>query len=672
MKLLAKNKMTLVNVLTGKAKEKTEFMSNKDVKSNGHAHFTEDDGEIWEKSLDSDAFIERENRLELAKDEAAAETGSVQTESQALLLQNNLENKYKVEDLQPISQYLNKECSSRYQAIMLNTWTGNYEAPYFEVGLVDIRNGDHRNGVVRSLKVSPFQVNFVSLNEPFFEYLHTNLYSQKSQSQRIEHQQAKQSQKTKNWGEGQTHLTIEEALAAQSTTEADFANEFEEWIDLTDEGEYEQNIERNEAEMTTQEFIRLILMEFLRSGSSDMHIEAGQPTGRIRFRYDSEMFTRWDNIPFIKIKQLCMGLAETSGKDATQMKFKDLDSTIKVRALRDGTPVEVELRFASQPTLYAPSIVLRSQLKPIRDLSAVGFLESQVEDLKAAYSQKRGILVITGATGSGKTNTLEAIYAALEEPDTHKIIEIGEPIEIRSAGRTQMSLRPNTPFSWWDAFYSCLRADPDIIGIGELRSAEHTSVAINAALTGHLVLSTFHAASVEDTLSRMFQMGIPRENLATGLNLILAQTLVKKLCERCKTIDKRASEMYECKVYKEVGCPECFNKGTRGRTAMAELLYFNDEVKEWIQNRDLSARDIIQNSMKEGYLIPMNVVAKEKVLEGITSEIEVAAVLGLVKSKGRYNERAYENHNLPASEIESVIQETMSHLDDTIEGEIVG
>ena len=553
------------------------------------------------------------------------------------------EQRYAIDSLQKLSEYLNREASSRYQAIILNTWSGPLASQHFEVGLVQLRNGDHRNGVVHALKVSPFNVRFVQLEEAFFHYLHSHIYDERTQSMVLEQQQKKQSQKTKNWGEGKTSLTAEEAYAAQATADADMVNESEEWIDLTDTEEYETNIRRNEAELTTQEFIRLILMEFLRSGSSDMHIEAGQPTGRIRFRYDSEMFVRWDNIPFVKIKQICMGMAEISGKDATQMKFKDIDSTVKVRALRDNKAAEIELRFVSQPTLYAPSIVLRSQLKPIRDIDQVGFLPRQIADLKAAYQQKRGILIVTGATGSGKTNTLEAIYAALEEPDSRKIIEIGEPIEIRSPYRTQMSLRPNTPFTWWDAFYSCLRADPDIIGIGELRSAEHASVAINAALTGHLVLSTFHAANVEDTLSRMFSLGLPRENLSTGLNLILAQALIKKLCERCKIVDPHPSEIYDREVFKSVGCPDCFNKGTRGRTAMAELLYFNEEVKEWVEDRNLSARDVVQRAIRAGYMIPMKEVAREKVQAGITSELEVAAVLGLVESKRQYSNRAFEN-----------------------------
>ena len=576
------------------------------------------------------------------------------------------EKKYSVQSSQQFSQYLNKEASSRYRAIVLNAWTGNLDSPHFEVGLVHILNPDHRNGVVHALRVSPFHVRFVALDEAFFEYMHSHIYNAETQVLVLEHQQKKQSQKTKQWGEGKSTLTAEEAFLAQAASEADLANENEEWIDLTNVEEYEANIKRNEAELTTQEFIRLILMEFLRSGSSDMHIEAGQPTGRIRFRYDSEMFVRWDNIPFIKIKQIAMGMSELSGKDATQMKFKDIDSTVKVRALRDGRTADVELRFVSQPTLYAPSIVLRSQLKPIRDINAVGFLPQQIADLKAAYSHNRGILIVTGATGSGKTNTLEAIFAQLEASDTKKIIEIGEPIEIRSARRTQMSLRPNSQFTWWDAFYSCLRADPDIIGIGELRSAEHAAVAINAALTGHLVLSTFHAANVEDTLSRMFQLGLPRENLSTGLNLILAQSLIKKLCERCKIVDPNPSEIYGREVYKSVGCPECFNKGTRGRTAMAELLYFNEEVKEWVEDRSMTARDVVQRATRAGYLIPMKTVARQKVLEGITSEMEVAAVLGLVESKRQYSNQSYRDQE------DDRMQEPPRSSDSVIEGEIVG
>jgi type II secretory ATPase GspE/PulE/Tfp pilus assembly ATPase PilB-like protein len=601
--------------------------------------------------------------------EESNETG--ETEDNSIAVRSTLQKKYTPDELRDFAQHLARAASMRYEAIILNSWMTGFNTRQFEVGLVHLKNGDHRNGVLRTLKVSPLDVKFVPIESEVFKYLHESIYDPKAEAEAISHEQKKQSQKTKAWGEGQSTLSPEEAFAIQAA-EVEYDIGSEEWMDLTNIEEYERNIKRNEAELTTQEFIRLILMEFLRSGSSDMHIESGQPTGRIRLRYDSEMFTRWDDIPFVKIKQIAAGLAETAGKDATRMKFKDIDSTIKVKALRDGVPADVELRFASQPTLYSPSIVLRSQLKPLRDLNVVGFLPRQVEDLELAYSQKRGIIVVTGATGSGKTNTLESIYARLEETDKFKIIEIGEPIEIRSGRRTQISLRPNTPFTWWDAFYSCLRSDPDIIGIGELRSAEHLSVAINAALTGHLVLSTFHAASVEDTLTRMFQMGIPRENLATGINLILAQTLIKRLCEKCKVVDETASEQYGKTVYKSAGCPECFNKGTRGRTAMAELLYFNDEVKQWIQDKNMSARDVVQRASREGHLLPMKFVAREKVIEGIASAQETAGALGYLETSEAWNNQpTFQYPDGAESPQTQEISQGDVLDDDFIEGEII-
>jgi hypothetical protein len=357
-------------------------------------------------------------------------------------------------------------------------------------------------------------------------------------------------------------------------------------------------------------------MEFLRSGSSDMHIEAGPADRAHSFSLRQRNVRPLGQYPLRKDQadRDGNGGALRQGRDADEVQGHRLDRQGSRAARRPDGRGRASLRLAADALRAVDRAAIAA--KPIRDINAVGFLPQQIADLKAAYSQNRGILIVTGATGSGKTNTLESIYAQLEEADSKKIIEIGEPIEIRSTRRTQMSLRPNSQFTWWDAFYSCLRADPDIIGIGELRSAEHAAVAINAALTGHLVLSTFHAANVEDTLSRMFQLGLPRENLSTGLNLILAQSLIKKLCERCKIVDPHPSEIYEREVYKSVGCPDCFHKGTRGRTAMAELLYFNDEVKEWVEDRNLTARDVVQRATRAGYLIPMKTVAREKVPAG--------------------------------------------------------
>jgi len=165
----------------------------------------------------------------------------------------------------------------------------------------------------------------------------------------------------------------------------------------------------------------------------------------------------------------------------------------------------------------------------------------------------------------------------------------------------------------------------------------------------------------------MFQLWLPRENLSTGLNLILAQSLIKKLCPKCKVVDEHPAEVYDGPIYKAVGCPDCFNKGTRGRTAMAELLYFNDEVKEWVENRNLTARDVVNKATQAGYLIPMMEVAREKVRAGVTSELEVAAVLGLVESRRQYSNQNFENS------IPTISQENIPiHDDNIIEGEVVG
>lgn len=597
-----------------------------------------------------------------------SESEHVPSPSGSLVRPGGLSKRYSIEDLRRLSDHLPKATSVRYSALVVNMWKTSSGSPRFEIALVNVRNGDHRNGVVRALRVSPLDVSFVPIGKDVFEQLIATIHSDDTQ-EFLEAKKEEQSKQTKVWTPSK-----ENRGGTDSTPESDQTLDLvsTDWVDLTDTEEYERNLNRNEADLTTQEFVRLILNEFLRSGSSDMHIESGQPSGRIRFRYDSELFTRWDDIPFQKIRQIAAGLAETAGKDATRMKFKDIDSTIKVRVLRDGVPADVELRFASQPTLYSPSIVLRSQLKPIRELVGVGFLGQQITDLEHAYSQKRGIIVVTGATGSGKTNTLEAIFARLEEPDTFKIIEIGEPIEIRSRKRTQISLRPNTPFTWWDAFYSCLRSDPDIIGIGELRSSEHLSVAINAALTGHLVLSTFHAASVEDTLTRMFQMGIPRENLATGINLILAQTLIKKLCPNCKVEDRDASERQGFPVYTSEGCKQCFNKGTRGRTAMAEVLLFNDDVKQWIQDKSLSARDVVKKAISRGYLLPMRGVAKEKLADGTASVSEINGALGYIESNEAFGSRDWFARESRSENREGLGESRGNPSDfDFIEGEVI-
>ena len=151
----------------------------------------------------------------------------------SLALEHGVEKQYNIDDLQKLSEYLNRESSSRYRAIILAISNGPLDSAHFEVGIVQLRNGDHRSGVVHALGVSPFNVSFVRLEQAFFQYLHSHIYDERTQSMVLEHQQKKQSQKTKNWGEGKLLMSADEAYAAKATADADFVNESEEWIDLT-------------------------------------------------------------------------------------------------------------------------------------------------------------------------------------------------------------------------------------------------------------------------------------------------------------------------------------------------------------------------------------------------------------------------------------------------------
>src|SRR5436190_9831341 len=181
---------------------------------------------------------EVQNADETASDFNAGPDGRIfsveEIEENLSLLEPVPETKYSVDSSQQFSQYLSKDVSSRYRAIVLNAWVEKDETPHYDVGLVHIKNADHRNGVIHALRVTPAYVNFIALDEAFFEYMHSHIYDAQTQVRVLEHKAKKQSQKTKKWGEGKTSLTAEEAYVAQATSDADLQNQSEEWIDLTD------------------------------------------------------------------------------------------------------------------------------------------------------------------------------------------------------------------------------------------------------------------------------------------------------------------------------------------------------------------------------------------------------------------------------------------------------
>jgi type II secretory ATPase GspE/PulE/Tfp pilus assembly ATPase PilB-like protein len=316
------------------------------------------------------------------------------------------------------------------------------------------------------------------------------------------------------------------------------------------------------------------------------------------------------------------------------MQFKPLNSVIKIRVLKNNVPTDVELRFASTPALPIPEIVLRSQSDVIDQLDKVGLLPAQHDQILRALDEPQGIFLVTGPVGSGKTNTLLGCCSYLQGPDNRKIMESGDPIEVYSDFRTQVPITKHA--SWMDVFHSKLRMNPDTMYLGELRSVETVSVALEAALTGHLVLSTFHTINVAGTFTRLFKMGIPRDLLADGLNAILSQRLVRVLCMECRTEDaERTAAMLNpsqlargLRIYKPDGCPECFGTGFKGRTAVIELLVMNDDIRDAII-AGVDSKEIVAAAVKSRIMLSMQQVARYKIFQGTTSFKEVHRVMKL-------------------------------------------
>lgn len=404
--------------------------------------------------------------------------------------------------------------------------------------------------------------------------------------------------------------------------------------DLTDLEEYQRNVTRPPAELTTLELVRVMLWEFIRAKASDLHVEIGSTHGHIRLRADGLLFTKWSGIPREKMKMIANSLCSMAGCEPAAMQFKPLNSVIKLRVSKQGAVSEVELRFASTPSVPLPEVVLRSQSDVIDRLDRVGLLPIQHEQIHRALDEPQGIFLVTGPVGSGKTNTLLGCCSYLQASGTRKIMESGDPIEVYSDFRTQIPITKHA--TWMDIFHSKLRMNPDTMYLGELRSKETVSVALEAALTGHLVLSTFHTVNVQTTFTRLFKMGIARDLLADGLNAILSQRLVRVLCTACRRVDdERMRAMISperaergLRIYRPVGCAECFGTGFKGRTAVAEILLMTDEIRDNIV-AGMEGKEVVSRAVREGHMRSMQQVARQKIFMGVTSFKEVHRVMKL-------------------------------------------
>jgi len=371
-----------------------------------------------------------------------------------------------------------------------------------------------------------------------------------------------------------------------------------------------------------------ILIKAIKLGASDIHFEPYERTFRVRYRIDGVL--RRDMALPIQIKNAMTSRLKIMAKLDIAEKRLPQDGRIK---LRMGKGREMDFRVSSIPVLYGEKVVLRLLDKSALqlDMTKLGFEDSSLADLKAAIHKPVGMILVTGPTGSGKTTTL---YSALSElnKESENIITAEDPIEYNFMGINQVQMHEEIGLTFASSLRSFLRQDPDIIMVGEIRDFETAQIAVQAALTGHLVLSTVHTNDAPGTISRLIDMGIEPFLISSAIVLILAQRLIRKVCMECREAVKvhpqllidvgvPPDEVKSFPVYKGKGCSLCNNTGYKGRVGLYEVMPMKEELKELVLSR-ASTSEIKKEAIRLGMkTLRQSGIAKIK--EGVTTIEEV-------------------------------------------------
>ncbi len=361
--------------------------------------------------------------------------------------------------------------------------------------------------------------------------------------------------------------------------------------------------------------------------ASDIHIEPTDDAVKVRFRIDGAL-KEIETLPTHLKSALVSRIKVMSGLDIAERRLPQ-DGRLRI-AVRGH---EIDLRVATSPTIHGESVVLRilDRSKLSLDFKVLGFQDDVLEPYLHAIRQPHGIVLVTGPTGSGKTTTLYASLAVLNSPD-RKILTIEDPIEYRLAGINQTQVKPQIGLNFAAALRSFLRQDPDVMMVGEIRDLETAEVAVQAALTGHTILSTLHTNSAASTVTRLLDMGVEPFLITSTLNAVLAQRLVRRLCLKCReeyfpsdavlrglALDVPSGSIP--RLYRPRGCDACDRTGFHGRLAVTELLVMNDEIARLILAR-AEAREV-QRVAVAGSMRTMFVDGLAKAQAGLTTIEEV-------------------------------------------------
>jgi type IV pilus assembly protein PilB len=410
-----------------------------------------------------------------------------------------------------------------------------------------------------------------------------------------------------------------------SVEEQERQKELEEMVSFIDEGQHEtleleaedestlnlEQLEKAAEEAPVIKLVNYFLTDAVKRGASDIHMEPYDKEYRVRYRIDGVLQTIMT--PPNKLRDAITSRVKIMSRLDISEKRLPQDGRIMIKMLRDGKKKALDFRVSVLPTLHGEKIVLRLLDKENLhlDMTRLGFEPESLAKFQKAIFKPYGMVLVTGPTGSGKTNTLYSSIAQLNSPDTN-ILTAEDPVEFQLPGINQVQMKEQIGLNFATALRSFLRQDPNIIMVGEIRDFETAEIAIKAALTGHLVFSTVHTNDAPSTISRLMNMGIEPFLVATSVNLICAQRLVRRLCEECKIEDKVApqvlmdagytpDEARTVKVWKRQGCQTCGSKGYKGRIGLYEVVEITDEMRELILV-GASALELRKKAIEQGMM----------------------------------------------------------------------
>jgi len=409
----------------------------------------------------------------------------------------------------------------------------------------------------------------------------------------------------------------------------DFADEEEEFeLEDVEEDLNVLDLEKSAGDAPVVKLVNLILLDAIRKNASDIHVEPYEKQLRIRYRIDGVLYEVMK--PPVKLKHAITSRIKIMSRLDIAERRLPQDGRIKMKL---GRGKEMDFRVSVLPTMWGEKIVARlldsSNLQ--LDMTKLGFEEKVLEDFKTELHRPYGMILITGPTGSGKTTTLYSALSDLNKSTTN-ISTAEDPVEYNLFGINQVQMHDDIGLNFASSLRSFLRQDPDILMVGEIRDFETAEIAVKAALTGHLVLSTLHTNDAPSSVSRLLNMGIEPFLVASSVNLIGAQRLVRKLCQECKApVEVPEETLVEIGVPPErlegfqamrgTGCRTCNNTGYKGRIAVYEIMIFNEEVREFVLN-GASTMELKREAIRQG-MKTLRMSALGKLEEGLTSLEEV-------------------------------------------------